>query len=329
MQIGLVPEYEEYTGEDALQYVISKNLHRRHLNETQRAGVASRMANMEHGGWRGNQWQAPNLELAKISIPEAAERMNVGKSTVATYRAVATVMPELVEKMDRGEMTAHEAYKKVKEKKRLEERAEIAQKGSEVEPAERWRVWQADIRTWQAPQQYDFIITDPPYPKEYLPLWETLAIRAQEWLKPGGLLVAMSGQSYLNQIYEMMSRHLTYYWTAAYLTPGQPTPLRQINVNTTWKPLLIYINDKYSGRIFGDVYKSDGNDKDFHKWGQSISGMESIVKGFCLPGQSILDPFCGAGTTGMAAINHGCFFDGIDSEQENVNISKARLSGDY
>ena len=69
----ILAEYEEYTGEDALQYVISKNLHRRHLNETQRAGVASRMANMEHGGWRGNQWQAPNLELAKISIPEAGE----------------------------------------------------------------------------------------------------------------------------------------------------------------------------------------------------------------------------------------------------------------
>jgi len=46
----------------------------------------------------------------------------------------------------------------------------------------------------------------------------------------------------------------------------------------------------------------------------------------CLPGQSILDPFCGACTTGIAALKHGCFFDGIEMNIENVNISKARLN---
>jgi site-specific DNA-methyltransferase (adenine-specific) len=102
-----------------------------------------------------------------------------------------------------------------------------------------------------------------------------------------------------------------------------------VNVNTTWKPLLIFENEKYSGKIFGDVFKSDGNDKDFHKWGQSISGMCDIISKMCLPGQYILDPFCGAGTTGIAALKHGCLFDGIDKEGENVNISKARLSDDY
>jgi len=73
------------------------------------------------------------------------------------------------------------------------------------------------------------------------------------------------------------------------------------------------------------VFKSEGNDKEHHKWGQSESGMLDIVSKICLPGQSILDPFCGAGTTGVAAIRHGCFFDGIDIDETNVNISKARL----
>ena len=81
----------------------------------------------------------------------------------------------------------------------------------------------------------------------------------------------------LNEIYEMMSRHMAYYWTACYLLPGQPTPLRQVNVNTSWKPLLIFQKGKYTGKIFGDVFKSDGNDKDSHKWGQSVSGMFDIV----------------------------------------------------
>lgn len=100
-----------------------------------------------------------------------------------------------------------------------------------------------------------------------------------------------------------------------------------MNVNTNWKPLLIYTRkgERYSGKIFGDVFKSDGNDKDFHKWGQSVSGMLDIVSKLCLPGQYILDPFCGAGTTGIAALLHGCLFDGIDLAIENVNIAKGRL----
>ena len=47
--VGIVPEYEEYTGNDPLAFVISHNLHRRHLNETQRAIVANRLANMRQG----------------------------------------------------------------------------------------------------------------------------------------------------------------------------------------------------------------------------------------------------------------------------------------
>ena len=237
------------------------------------------------------------------------------------------------EKVKSGEETIGGAYKKVKKEKRQQEiqqeRKEIAAKASQITSTERWSVECGDIRHWNSPHRYDFIITDPPYPKEYLPLYKDLGRRANEWLKPGGLLVVMCGQSYLEQIYAMLSEHMDYYWTGCYLTPGQPTPLRQVNVNTTWKPLLMFCRkgDKYSGKTFGDVFKSDANDKDFHKWGQSVSGMYSIVSKICLPGQRILDPFCGAGTTGVAALKHGCLFDGIDVDEEQVALSRGRLGG--
>lgn len=191
--------------------------------------------------------------------------------------------------------------------------------------ADRWQIHHADMETWQTDKQFDWIITDPPYPKEFLPLYEVLALRAKEWLKDGGLLVAMCGQSYLDEIMTLMSRHLTYYWTAAYLTPGQPTPLRQVNVNTTWKPLLIFANGEYSGKIFGDVFRSEANDKDFHDWGQSLSGMTDIITKLALPGESILDPFCGAATTGLAALGHGCLFEGIEIDIERAELACGRL----
>lgn len=281
------------------------------LRETERANV---------------ERDTKKAELYNVTPPLTLAELGITKRESAEAQKLSEVSDEVFAEIREGNKSKAHVIKEIKKKQRTEARAEIARAGEAVEPDNRWQIYQGDIATWQAPRQYDFIITDPPYPKEFLPLWETLAKRASEWLKPGGLLIAMSGQSYLDEIYTLLSKHLEYYWTACYLTPGHPTPLRQVNVNTTWKPLLIYSKGEYKGKIFGDVFKSGGNDKDFHKWGQSESGMYDIVSKICLPGQYILDPFCGAGTTGIAALKHGCLFDGLELDDENVNISKGRLN---
>jgi hypothetical protein len=227
--------------------------------------------------------------------------------------------------MARGDVKKYKKDKQKKEQK--QKRKEIAETVKALPKNDRYKIFQADIKTVKLDRQYDFIITDPPYPKEYLPLYETLAIRAKEWLSPNGLLIAMAGQSYLDQIYSMMQKHLEYYWTACYFTPGQPKPLRQVNVNCSWKPLLIFQRkgDKYKGKIFGDVFRSEQNEKQHHEWGQSESGMFDIVSKICLPGQSILDPFLGGGTTGVVAVRHGCYFEGFDILEENAKIAAARM----
>ncbi len=63
----------------------------------------------------------------------------------------------------------------------------------------------------------DFIITDPPYPKEFLPLYGDLAKFGARVLKPGGLLIVMCGQSWLPQIMWDMSAEIDYLWTVTYL----------------------------------------------------------------------------------------------------------------
>ncbi|HQM01167.1 MAG TPA: DNA methyltransferase [Ruminococcus flavefaciens] len=272
-------------------------------------------------------------QIARDIVPEAKELIRdtpIADSTTQLLE-LARMEPEkqieVAKQLSSKEMTIKDAEKEIRHKEIAAEREKLANAGASISKNEKWNVWQADISTWIAPHQYDFIITDPPYPKEYLPLWETLAIRAKEWLKPGGLLIAMSGQSYLNEIYAMMDKHLKYYWTSCYLTPGQPTPLRQRQVNTSWKPLLVYSNyEGYTGKTFGDVYTSPQPKKDNHEWEQSEEGMLAIIKQVCLPGQYILDPFCGSGTTGLAALEFGCLFDGIDIDIKSVNISKARLN---
>lgn len=253
------------------------------------------------------------------------DKYRKAKKVVEEAQAQPDLLAGVVEAMDAsGNVNA--AAKEVERRKREAERAAMAAAAADLPESDRWHVAAADIATYQTTERFDFIITDPPYERGALPLYGALARRACEWLKPSGLLVVMCGQSYLPDIYRALSEHLAYYWTACYLTPGQPTPLRQRQVNTSWKPILVYGKPDYHGKIFGDVFKSDGNDKAFHDWGQSVSGMSSLIQQMCLPGQSILDPFLGAGTTGVAAIAHGCLFHGIDVDEQKVLISRKRLS---
>jgi hypothetical protein len=50
-----------------------------------------------------------------------------------------------------------------------------------------------------------------------------------------------------------------------------------------------------------------------------------FVKSFCPIGGVVLDPFAGSGTTGEAAISHGCRFVGCDIRQSQVDLTRNRL----
>jgi hypothetical protein len=196
----------------------------------------------------------------------------------------------------------------------------------------RWRVLHKDIREIGEDVQdgsLDVIITDPPYPKKHLLVYGYLGAFAASKLKPGGSLICMVGQSYLPTIVAALGEHLRYHWTAAYLTPGgQAVQLWERKVNTFWKPLLWFVSGDYNGPWVGDVSRSDVNDNDkrFHDWGQSESGMADIVERFSKVGDLVCDPFCGAGTTGVVAIALDRMFVGSDVDGDSVAKTKARLA---
>lgn len=175
----------------------------------------------------------------------------------------------------------------------------------------------------------DAIITDPPYPEEFLPLFADLSKLAASILKPGGICAVMVGQSYLPQIIAALGGSLSYHWTLAYLTPGgQAVQLWQRKVNTFWKPVLVYVNGEYAGDWLGDVTRSDvnDNDKQHHHWGQSESGMADLIERLTKPGQLVCDPFLGGGTTALIAHELSRRFIGCDVDETCIATATARFA---
>ncbi len=105
IEAGVEPRFEQYTGNDPLGYVISLNLTRRHLDASQRAMVAARIANLQDG----QRKSASPIGERGVTQREAAELLNVGKRSVERARQVIDAgTPELIEAVDRqGKARCH------------------------------------------------------------------------------------------------------------------------------------------------------------------------------------------------------------------------------
>lgn len=129
---GVKAPTTEYQGDDPMGFVISLNLHRRHLNESQRAMVAAKVATLTHGGDR-RAVQAANLPVETPTQAEAAAMLNVGERSV---RAAAKVRdegtPELVAAAEQGliavSQAAHIATRPEDEQRAIVERVSAGEK---------------------------------------------------------------------------------------------------------------------------------------------------------------------------------------------------------
>jgi site-specific DNA-methyltransferase (adenine-specific) len=157
----------------------------------------------------------------------------------------------------------------------------------------------------------DAVITDPPYAEVDLPLYGELAQLAMRVLKPGGWCLAMRGALFLDRILaSMIASGLAYRDEIAISLPGghhsrvgtmrtfaaakfmlvlQKPPVRQ---PPQWGPNLI-------------AAAKNGHDKSRHSWQQNQEVFEKLIERFTLPGDLVVDPFAGSGTTLRAALALG------------------------
>jgi len=182
-----------------------------------------------------------------------------------------------------------------------------------------------DAHKFVPAESVDLIVTDPPYGREYLPLYEELSKFAAYALKEGGVCLVMTGQSWLLDVLSLLSKHLDYVWVLAYIMQPPAPFIASRNIANNWKPILYFAKGKpFIGQI-NDVIVSKEPEKRDHEWQQNLEAFTELVKRFARPNMVVCDPFCGTGTTGMAALANGCRFIGIDIDAKVLEVAQERL----
>jgi len=173
-EVGVSPQYVNYGGNDPVGYVLSLNLHRRHLNESQRAMVGAKIAQVEFGQ---NQHTAGSENLPTQA--QAAEQLNISDRSIRTAKKVQEAgTPELIEAVEQGEISVSAAADVATIPK--EEQAEVVAKGEKeilqkakeirTEKAKKRREENEELRrNTPAPLftgKYNVVVLDPPWPME-------------------------------------------------------------------------------------------------------------------------------------------------------------------
>ena len=226
VELGKEPKYRYWDGKGSLvSFVVSLNLKRRHLNESQRGMVADKIATMKQGERTDLK---PSENFPKVSQAEAAAMMNVSDKTARFARTVrSTGTPELIAAVESGKVAVSaaakiaqapkpeqvvivaqgpkavvKAAKKIQREKQFEKKVLIQQKQQEVKVAhaasikESPVVYQTDalelLRRYDD-CHFDLLFTDPPYATDV----DDIAAFAAEWVPLALSKVKQTGRAYI------------------------------------------------------------------------------------------------------------------------------------
>ena len=277
--------------------------------------------------------------LAEIE-PEAAARVVAGElpdAKTALRKVEPELLPKVAERIARGDaQSVKEAVRAVKQEEAMRW---VENTNPKTELPATIQLHTGDFREVLAtlpPESVDAIITDPPYLSEHIPLFELLAEHAARLLKPHGVLVVMVAHLYLYEYMTRLNQHLRYRWICVYHMGDMKARVSAAKIAASWKPLLVYVrHDAENLRFVCSDYFSaahntaDGVQKELHHWQQSLDGFTEIVQRFTEPGDTVLDPFMGSGTTGVACLYLNRRFIGCDNDPSAVAVATKRIRETY
>lgn len=354
LELGIDVATRVYDGDDPISFVISLNLKRRHLTAGQKAILAlqvlsayeeqgkQRMAEgaKEAGRGRPKEKGDENLhhpiQRAPQSNDKAGAVVGVSGKAVSQAKRIEKHAPDLFEKVRSGELALDKAEKQVTRRIQTEEEQQAREIVMTEIPSDQhgtnWRMYHGDFRErlMELPAgSVDLILTDPPYPAEFMHLWEDLSKHAARILKPQGILVALSGKIMLPDVMTSLGKHLNWGWM--YIQPllAGNSRIMARHIIQTHKPWLAYSNGQWpSGNVdwHPDLLDPGVRMKDRYRWQQDPDPTKMLIDSLSSENGTILDPYVGTGGFGLAALQMNRKFIGIEMDSERFTKASERLN---
>jgi DNA modification methylase len=115
-------------------------------------------------------------------------------------------------------------------------------------------------------------------------------------------------------------------WQIAWNKPAS-TGHSKIGGYAIWEPVLVY--GAPPKRVWQDSFTAPGDqefDAKFHKCPKPLSLLNWLIDNFSNPGDAVIDPVCGSGTTCKAAYETGREYLGIEIDPKIAEYTRNRLS---
>lgn len=402
---GIEPRTRNFKGtpSQAIEFVWSTNVHRRHMNSGQVAMALAKREQVDKefaavveqikkeqpkGGRPAKEKPVQTIEPvsrkdnSRLTDHKLAESYGTNRTYVAKSRKVLEQAPDLADKVERSELTLAQASTELRRRQRrqeLEEKAEAAKAESYADGQPPWILIHDDILSGlqsvldnHTPPR--LIFTDPPYnigiqygdhhddsmPDADFIGWCNEWLRAcRDCLADDGSLWVMINDEYAADIKKSLDGHGLHMraWIKWYETFGVNC---SNNFNRTSRHIFYFVRDpkrfvfnetaalrpsdrqaKYndkraqsSGKILDDVWqipRLSGTAKERIPDVPTqlpIELVQRIVEIASEPGDTVLDPFNGSGTTGVASVRSGRKYIGLDASEKFIDIADKRLRGE-
>lgn len=341
----------DLTSIEAQEAELEENIRRVDLTWQERAQATAALVALRRA-------QADNLDKLPPTLGDLAEELkgSRGNSNKEAVSKELIVARHLDNPAVRDAASVKDAFKALKRVEQADQHKKIAKELGSVLMTSKYFLEQADCLQWMQgkKEQFDVICTDPPYgmgadtfgsagktdatysahgyddsPENFRAIMEEFPELAYNIAKPDAHLYMFCDFAYFRVLYTLFSdagwnvfrTPLIWFKPQAFRAPWpEHGPQRKYE-------MILYARkgDKKTTKIAGDVLTYPADEQLGHSAQKPVGLIRDLLSRSVIPGNTVLDPFCGTGTIFKAAQDLPCIVTGVELDQQFYGIAAKRI----